>query len=114
VKKWVLAPVVFALAAALLIIGLIGVALLVAGLLSWLHPVDLASAWSRTLAGIGLIGASVGLAALGWLALDRLADRQNALSWARKFVAVVGILLALICLPFAVGIHAAAHGRWLG
>lgn len=131
---WFLALLVFALAAALFIIGLIGIALLFEGLKAWIHPADLASAWARTLAGIGLIGGSTGLVALGWLALDRLArspgaaarvplrvlylapasDGDAAPRWARKFVAVVGILLALICLPFAVGIHAAAHGPWLG
>ena len=31
-----------------------------------------------------------------------------------KFVAIVGILLALICLPFAAAIRAAAHGSWFG
>jgi hypothetical protein len=104
---------VCALVLALFVMGLLGTALLFEGLSSWLHPVDLAAAWARTLAGIGLIGGSAGLAALGWAALERMAGRP-ASQRARKFVAVVGILLALICLPFAAGIHAAAHGPWLG
>jgi hypothetical protein len=91
-----------------------------------------AAAWARTLAGIGLIGGSAGFAALGWLAVDRLAgplgdfarlryrtlrpaaEGETAIQRARKFVAVIGILLALICLPFAAAIHASAHGSWLG
>jgi len=27
---------------------------------------------------------------------------------------VIGLLLALICLPFGAAIHATAHGPWLG
>jgi hypothetical protein len=129
---WLLALVVLALAAALFVIGLLGIALLLEGLISWLHPVDAASAWARTLAGVGLIGGSAGVGALGWLGLERMArlrdgvarlplrvldpasDADTSMRRARKFVAVVGILLALICLPFAAGIHAAAHGPWLG
>lgn len=130
--------VVFAAGVALLIICLAGIALLVAGLASWLHPADVAAAWARTLAGIGLIGGSAALASLGWLAVERLAapladfagvrqrgrggtlpaapsPGETGLRRARKFVAVIGILLALVCLPFAVAIHASpgAHGPWL-
>lgn len=141
----VIALALFALAVALFLICLAGIALLVEGVASWLHPVDVASAWARTLAGIGLIGGSAGLAALGWLAVERLVgplgklaglrygshpqvsegealeresaetvavERETGVQRARKFVAIVGILLALICLPFAVAIHAAAHGPW--
>lgn len=122
---------VFAAAVALFLICLVGIALLVAGLVSWLHPVDVASAWARTLGGIGLIGASAGLAALGWMAVERLAgalghfarlryrdahelsEGETTLQRTRKFVAVLGILLALICLPFAAAIHASAHEPWL-
>ena len=122
---------VFAVAVALFLICLVGIALLVEGLVSWLHPVDVASAWARTLGGIGLIGGSAGLAALGWLAVERLAgplgdfarlryrdaseplEGETTLQRTRKFVAVVGILLALICLPFAAAIHASAHEPWL-
>ncbi|MGH8202278.1 MAG: hypothetical protein ACREVO_18235 [Steroidobacteraceae bacterium] len=107
---------VFPLGIALAIVCLLGVVLLGAGLLSWLHPVDVASAWARTLGGIGLIGGSAGLMALGWLAVDRVAARreETAVRRARKFIAVIGILLALICLPFAAAIHASAHRPWLG
>lgn len=137
----VVALAVFAAGLALLLIGLAGIALLVAGLLSWLHPVDPASAWARTLGGIGLVSASTGLAALGWLGLERLpgpladyarlrsrtrraasegdaseseASRgETARERARKFIAVIGILLALICLPFAAAIRAGSPGPWL-
>lgn len=129
---WVIALMVFALAVALIIIFLVGIAVLGAGLASWLHPVNVASAWARSLAGIGLIGGSAGLAALGWLAVERLAaplgelarlrrrvvrpasEGETAIQRARKFVAVIGILLALVCLPFAVAIHTTAHAPWLG
>lgn len=122
---------VFAVAVALSLICLVGIALLIAGVASWVHPVEVASAWARTLGGIGLIGGSAALAALGWLAVERLGGRlgdfahlrhrarrspegeESALQRARKFVAVVGILLALICLPFAAAIHATAHQPWL-
>jgi hypothetical protein len=120
-----------AVAVALFLICLVGIALLIAGVASWVHPIDVASAWARTLGGIGLIGGSAALAALGWLAVERLAGplpdfahlryrarrspegEESALHRARKFVAVVGILLALICLPFAAAIHASAHEPWL-
>ena len=115
---YVIALVVGALAVALLIIGVMGVVLLVAGLSSWLHPGEVAAAWARTLGGIGLIGGSSALAALLWLAVERFAGRaqpeETAVRRARKFVAVIGILLALVCLPFAVAIHASAHAPWLG
>jgi|SRR6185437_12672107 len=118
---------VFAIAVALFILCLVGIALLVAGLVSWVHRVDVASSWARTLGGLGLIGGSTGVAALGWLAVERLAgplgdfarlryrapeEEESTLQRTRKFVAVVGILLALICLPFAAAIHASAHEPW--
>ncbi len=127
----VLALAVFAVLVALLLVCLLGIALLILGLASWVHPIDVASAWARTLGGIGLIGGSAGLAALGWLGVERVAQLlgefarlphlarplsaqgESALQRARKFVAVVGILLALICLPFAAAIHATDHGPWL-
>ena len=120
-----------AVAVALFLVCLVGIALLIAGLASWVHPVDVASAWARTLGGLGLIGGSAGFAAFGWLAIERLAGPlgdfarlrsraraspeggESALHRARKFVGVVGILLALICLPFAAAIHASAHEPWL-
>jgi hypothetical protein len=126
-----LALATFAAAVALFLICLAGFALLVAGISSWLHPVDVASAWARTLAGIGLIGGSAGFAALGWLAVERLAGPlgrlarvrsrapqvasagQTELQRTRKFVAVVGILVALVCLPFAAAIHTTTHRPWL-
>jgi hypothetical protein len=122
----------FVAAVALFIVGLLGVALLIVGISSWLPPVDVASAWASTLAGLGLIGGSAGLAALGWLAVERLAAplgefarlghrvldsasaTQTSLRRARSFIAVIGILLALICLPFAAAIHANSRGPWLG
>ena len=129
---WILALAMFAIAVAVLLICLAGFALLVAGISSWLHPVDVAGAWARTLGGIGLIGGSAGLGALGWLAVERLPrplgrfahlryriprpvpDEETALQRARKFAAVIGILLALMCLPFAAAIHVTSHAPWLG
>lgn len=128
----VVALVMFALAVALLLIVLAGIILLIEGISSWLHPVDVAAAWARTLGGIGLISGGAGFAALGWLGVERLAgplghlarlrngvprsasDGETTLRRVRKFVAVLGILLALICLPFAAAIHVTAHGPWFG
>jgi hypothetical protein len=70
----------------------------------------------RILAGIGLIGGSAALAALLWLAVERLgagSAGESSLHRARKFVAAIGILLALVCLPFAAAIHVSAHAPWL-
>lgn len=99
----------------------LGVALLLAGILSWLHPGEVAAAWARTLVAMGLIGAAACLAALGWpgigwLRIGEMARRETEVGLSRrlKFVAVIGILLALICLPFGAAIRAAAHGPWLG
>src|SRR6185312_405024 len=101
----------YALAAMLLVLG---VALLFAGLSSWLHLIDVAAAWARTLAGIGLVGCSAGPAALGRLAAVRAAGRrERVVNRKLKFIAVAGVLLALICLPFALAIKAAAHIAWL-
>ena len=115
---YVVALVVGALAVALLIVGVVGIALLVDGLLTWLHPGAVAAAWARTLGGVGLIGGSAALAALLWLAVEgfvgRARQEETAVRRARKFVAVIGILLALICLPFAAAIHVSAHAPWLG
>jgi hypothetical protein len=126
----VIALAVFAVTVALFMVCLVGIALLIVGLASWVHPIDVASAWARTLGGIGLIGGSAGLAALGWMGVERLTGplgdfaglrhrvrpapaQESALQRARKFVAVVGILLALICLPFAAALHVTAHAPWL-
>jgi hypothetical protein len=115
---YVVALVVGALAIALLIVGVVGIVLLVAGLSSWLHPGEVAVAWARTLAGVGLIGGSGALGALLWLAVERVVGRgaaeESRVRRARKFVAVIGILLALVCLPFAAAIHVSAHRPWLG
>lgn len=103
----------------------LGLALLIVGVLSWLHhPADLAPAWARTLAGMGLIGAGACLAALGWPRVGWLrigtcreaaaAHRETAMSRRLKFIAVIGLLLALVCLPFGAAIRVAAHGPWLG
>jgi hypothetical protein len=129
----VVALAMFVLAAALILVVLAGSILLVAGLSSWLRPVvDVASAWARTLGGIGLIAGGAGFAALGWLAVERLAlplghlarlrngvsapalEGETTLRRVRKFVAVLGILLALVCLPFAAAIHVTAHAPWFG
>ena len=127
----VIGVAIFVLAAALFLICLGGIALLVAGVSSWLRPGDVAAAWARTLGGVGLISGSIGLAALGWLAVERLASppglfahlrhgaprslpgEETGVRRARTFVAAIGILLALICLPFAAAIHATVHGPWL-
>jgi hypothetical protein len=101
------AVAVTSLAIGLPLFGL-GIVLLAAGVLSWLHPVAVASAWARTLAGLGLIGGGTCLTALGWLGTGWRIRRRL------KFIAAIGLLLALICLPFGVAIHAAAHGTWLG
>ena len=114
-----------ALSAAFILVLLAGIGLLVGGIVSWVHPVDVASAWARTLAGVGLIGGSAGIGALGWLAVERLVGPLGKLSRlrppadhpvrrTRKFVAAVGLLLALICLPFAAAIHVSAHAPWFG
>jgi hypothetical protein len=101
------AVAVMSLAIGLPLFGL-GIVLLAAGILSWLHPIAVASAWARTLAGLGLIGGGTCLAALGWLGTGRRIGRRL------KFIAAIGLLMALICLPFGAAIHAAAHAPWLG
>lgn len=119
------AATLFAVSVALGLTLLAGVGLLVGGIVSWVHPVDVAAAWARTLGGIGLIGGSAGIGALGWLAVEGLVGPLGRLAHLRlhpnhparrprKFVAVVGLLLALICLPFAAAIHVSAHAPWFG
>lgn len=128
----VAALVMLALASGLALALLLGIVLLIAGILSWLGPVDVADAWARTLAGIGLIGGSAGLAALAWAVrewpisllgelarrrpqgADPASERVILRNQRLKFVAGIGILLALMCLPFAAAIHATARGPWLG
>ena len=108
------AATLFAVSVALGLTLLAGVGLLVGGIVSWVHPVDVAGAWARTLGGTGLIGGSAGIGALGWLAVEGLVGPLGRLARLRKFVAAVGLLLALICLPFAAAIHASAHAPWFG
>ena len=121
----VIALALFALSVALILILLAGIGLLVGGIVSWVHPVDVASAWARTLAGVGLISGSAGMGALGWLVVEGLVGPLGKLARlrpppdhpvrrTRTFVAVVGLLVALICLPFAAAIHASAHAPWFG
>lgn len=110
----VVALVVFPLAAALFLIVLAGLALLIAGLVSWLHPVDVAAAWARTLAGIGLAGGGAGLLALMWLVIGTIVRRESLMNRKLKFAAVLGGLLTLICLPFGAAIGANTHVSWFG
>ena len=129
------AAALFALSVALLLICLVGAGLLVMGVLSWTRPSNVAAAWARTLAGLGLIGGSGGIWALGRLGVEggvgalgkfarlrsraphhasgpEASQREVAMRRRRKFIAVIGILLALICLPFAAAIHASAQAPW--
>ena len=63
--------VVVVIAAIVLIaLGIAGIGLLVSGLWHWIAFTGFGDALSRTLAGIGLLGATVGFAALGWLVLE--------------------------------------------
>ena len=101
------------LASALVLLAL-GLALLIAGLLSWPHPHNVAAAWARTLAGAGLLGSSGGIAALAWLAFESMAQRHRLMNRKLKFAAVIGSLLALVCLPFGAAIGAMSHVSWFG
>src|SRR5215469_12603429 len=76
----VVALSLFALSVALVLICQVGIALLITSLVSWVHPVDVASAWARTRAGIALIGGSAGIGALGWLAVERLMGPRGRLA----------------------------------
>ena len=51
-------------------IGIAGLAVLLSGLFHWMGAAGLAVGASRVLAGIGLLGGSIGFAALGWLVLE--------------------------------------------
>lgn len=102
------------LVASALVLLALGVALLITGLLSWLRPHNVAAAWARSLAGAGLLGSSGGIAALAWLAFEGLAQRQRVMNRKLKFAAVIGSLLALVCLPFAAAIGAMSHVSWFG
>jgi uncharacterized membrane protein len=63
----VFAIMAFACGITLVAVGIAGFAVLLSGLFHWLGP---AGAASRILAGIGLLGGSIGFAALGWLVLE--------------------------------------------
>lgn len=68
----VLGILAFAGGITLFAIGIAGFGILLSGLFHSLGPAGAAVAASRALAGIGLLGASVGFAALGWLVLEGL------------------------------------------
>jgi|SRR5581483_11883755 len=113
--RWAgLGAIALILVASALVFLVLGAGLLIAGIFSWLRPINVALAWARTLAGIGLMGGSAGLAALGWLAFRGMARRRTIMNRKLKFAAVIGSLLALICLPFGAAIGAMTHVSWLG
>jgi uncharacterized membrane protein len=62
----------FVAAMVLFIVGVAAVWLLLSGLLHWDNFASMVSASSRALAGLGLLGGSVGCAALLWLVLEGL------------------------------------------
>ena len=120
-----------AAAGALAVLALTGVALLGLGIAGWLHPVDVPGAWTRTLAGVGLIGAGGGGGSLCLLALAGALRRSGAagagaarllaitaepagMGRALKFGAVIGLAGALICLPLALGMRAGFGRPWFG
>ncbi|HEX3844271.1 MAG TPA: hypothetical protein VHV80_07920 [Steroidobacteraceae bacterium] len=113
-RQALLSAVALLRVASALVLLALGIALLIAGLLSWLRPVNVASAWARTLAGVGLVGGSAGFAAFAWLAFRGWARRQTVMNRKLKFAAVIGSLLALICLPFGAAIGAITHVSWFG
>jgi uncharacterized membrane protein len=74
---FILLPVLFAFGILAFVMGILllassvaGLGLVLSGLLHWEGMNALAHATARTLAGIGLIGGSVGVAALLWLVLE--------------------------------------------
>jgi uncharacterized membrane protein len=76
----ILLPLVFIFGVVVLVcgitlfaIGVAGLGLLLSGLLHWISLSGAAAALSRTLAGIGLLGGSIGFTALGWLVLELIA-----------------------------------------
>jgi uncharacterized membrane protein len=66
----VFAVLVFAGGITLFALGIAGLAVLLSGLFHWMGPAGIACAASRVLAGIGLLGGSIGFAALGWIVLE--------------------------------------------
>ena len=113
-RRAYLGTVALIMVASALVLLALGAALLIAGLLSWLRPHGVAAAWARTLTGAGLLGSSGGLAALAWLAFEGLAQRQRVMNRKLKFAAVIGSLLALVCLPFGAAIGTMSHVSWFG
>lgn len=76
---FILLPVLFAIGILAFVLGIVlfagsvaGLGLLLSGLLHWDGMHALAHATARTLAGIGLIGGSLGVGALLWLVLEGL------------------------------------------
>ena len=113
-RQALLGSLALLLAVSALMLLALGAALLVAGLLSWLRPVNAASDWARTLAGVGLVGGSVGFAALAWLASGAMTHRRTLMNRKPKFAAVIGCLPALVCLPFGAAIGTMGHVSWFG
>jgi uncharacterized membrane protein len=66
----VFAILTFAAGITLFAIGVAGLGVLLSGLFHWMSPAGVAAAASRVLAGIGLLGGSIGFTALGWLVLE--------------------------------------------
>lgn len=113
-RRALLGAVALILATAAIALLVLGAGLLIAGIFSWLRPINVAFAWARTLTGVGLMGGSAGLAALAWLAMRGKARPQTVMNRKLKFAAVIGSLLALICLPFGAAIGAMTHVSWFG
>jgi uncharacterized membrane protein len=76
---FILLPLLFAFGVFVFVMGIVlfagsvaGLGLLLSGLLHWDNLTTVAFATSRTLAGIGLLGGSIGCGALLWLVLEGL------------------------------------------
>lgn len=113
-RRMLLGAVALLLIVAALALLVLGAGLLIAGIFSWLRPINVALAWARTLVGVGLMGGGAGLAAAAWLAFRGMAQRPTIMDRKLKFAAVIGSLLALICLPFGAAIGAMSHVSWFG
>jgi hypothetical protein len=113
-RRALLGAVALLLVASALALLVLGAGLLIAGIFAWLRPINVAFAWARTLTGVGLMGGGAGLVALAWLAFREMAQRQTVMNRKLKFAAVIGTLLALICLPFGAAIGAMTHVSWFG
>ena len=130
-KQVALGALLLAAAAILAVTCLTGLALLALGALAWVHPADVPAAWTRTLAGIGLLGGSAGGESLCWLGIAGLIRRRGAagmlaervlaitseesgIGRAMKFIAAIGLVSALVCLPLAAGLRAGFGRPWFG